>query len=134
MSAFRCRVSAILLMAARPAGRLRYNCLIAQLAHERGMSVGPKNDLDQMPDLADDFDFAVDERSMSGQRAVNEQCAESRRLKLSSCSRSANGGRGVAPAEPEPGHRGTAQLRHEHPPIAITCPCTAEQISDRATG
>ncbi|MFB8753114.1 endo alpha-1,4 polygalactosaminidase [Streptomyces parvulus] len=45
--------------------QLRYNRLIADLAHERGMAVGLKNDLDQIPELVDDFDFAV-----------NEQCAQ----------------------------------------------------------
>ncbi|MGW7285980.1 endo alpha-1,4 polygalactosaminidase [Streptomyces sp. NPDC054847] len=45
--------------------QLRYNRLIARLAHERGLSVGLKNDLDQIPELVGDFDFAV-----------NEQCAE----------------------------------------------------------
>lgn len=47
------------------ADQLRYNRLIARLAHDRGMSVGLKNDLDQIPQLVGDFDFAV-----------NEQCAE----------------------------------------------------------
>ncbi|MET9800757.1 endo alpha-1,4 polygalactosaminidase [Streptomyces sp. NPDC006368] len=47
------------------ADQLRYNRLIARLAHDRGLSVGLKNDLDQIPDLVGDFDFAV-----------NEQCAE----------------------------------------------------------
>ncbi|MGC9409840.1 endo alpha-1,4 polygalactosaminidase [Streptomyces sp. DZ1-3] len=45
--------------------QLRYNRLIAELAHERGMAVGLKNDLDQIPELVADFDFAV-----------NEQCAQ----------------------------------------------------------
>jgi hypothetical protein len=45
--------------------QLRYNRLIARLAHERGMAVGLKNDLDQIPRLVGDFDFAV-----------NEQCAQ----------------------------------------------------------
>ncbi|MEE1755161.1 endo alpha-1,4 polygalactosaminidase [Streptomyces sp. SP18CS02] len=47
------------------ADQLRYNRLIARLAHERGMAVGLKNDLDQIPELVGDFDFAV-----------NEQCAQ----------------------------------------------------------
>ncbi|MCX2179430.1 endo alpha-1,4 polygalactosaminidase [Streptomyces sp. SKN60] len=47
------------------ADQLTYNRLIARLAHERGLSVGLKNDLDQIPQLLPDFDFAV-----------NEQCAE----------------------------------------------------------
>ncbi|WP_420081016.1 endo alpha-1,4 polygalactosaminidase [Streptomyces sp. JL4002] len=45
--------------------QLRYNRLIARLAHDRGMAVGLKNDLDQIPQLVGDFDFAV-----------NEQCAQ----------------------------------------------------------
>ncbi|MER6984798.1 endo alpha-1,4 polygalactosaminidase [Streptomyces carpinensis] len=47
------------------ADQLRYNRLVAELAHDRGMAVGLKNDLDQIPQLAGDFDFAV-----------NEQCAQ----------------------------------------------------------
>ncbi|MGI5354823.1 endo alpha-1,4 polygalactosaminidase [Streptomyces sp. CA-252508] len=47
------------------ADQLRYNRLIARLAHDRGLAVGLKNDLDQIPQLLGDFDFAV-----------NEQCAE----------------------------------------------------------
>ncbi|MFC9814402.1 endo alpha-1,4 polygalactosaminidase [Streptomyces virginiae] len=47
------------------ADQLRYNRLIAKLAHDRGMAVGLKNDLDQIPQLVGDFDFAV-----------NEQCAQ----------------------------------------------------------
>ena len=34
-------------------------------AHDRGLAVGLKNDLDQIPELVGDFDFAV-----------NEQCAQ----------------------------------------------------------
>ncbi|MEU2624860.1 endo alpha-1,4 polygalactosaminidase [Streptomyces sp. NPDC007157] len=49
----------------KAADQLRYNRLIARLAHDRGMSVGLKNDLDQIPLLVADFDFAV-----------NEQCAQ----------------------------------------------------------
>lgn len=45
--------------------QLRYNRAIAKLAHDRGLSVGLKNDLGQIPQLVDDFQFAVD-----------EQCAE----------------------------------------------------------
>ncbi|OEJ96554.1 endo alpha-1,4 polygalactosaminidase [Streptomyces thermolilacinus] len=47
------------------ADQLRYNRLIARLSHERGLSVALKNDLDQIPELVGDFDFAV-----------NEQCAQ----------------------------------------------------------
>ncbi|MFF4584407.1 endo alpha-1,4 polygalactosaminidase [Streptomyces sp. NPDC001388] len=87
------------------ADQLRYNRLIARLAHERGMSVGLKNDLDQIPALVDDFDFAVNEQCaqydeceeltpfIEADKAVfhveyelptSRFCAESRRLKLSS--------------------------------------------------
>ncbi|MBT2489510.1 endo alpha-1,4 polygalactosaminidase [Streptomyces sp. ISL-96] len=45
--------------------QLAYNRMLASLAHERGLSVGLKNDLPQIPELVDDFDFAV-----------NEECAE----------------------------------------------------------
>lgn len=45
--------------------QLTYNRLVAKLAHDRGLSVGLKNDLDQIPQLVGDFDFAV-----------NEQCAQ----------------------------------------------------------
>ena len=45
--------------------QLAYNRMVAGLAHERGLSVGLKNDLEQIPELVDAFDFAV-----------NEQCAE----------------------------------------------------------
>jgi len=45
--------------------QLAYNRFIANEAHERGLSVALKNDLDQIEDLLDYFDFAV-----------NEQCAE----------------------------------------------------------
>jgi len=46
------------------ADQLRYNRLIAKIAHRHGLAVGLKNDLDQIPELEPDFDFAV-----------NEQCA-----------------------------------------------------------
>jgi hypothetical protein len=49
----------------KAADQLRYNRLIAKLAHDRGMAVGLKNDLAQIPALVGDFDFAV-----------NEQCAQ----------------------------------------------------------
>lgn len=45
--------------------QLAYNRMLADLAHERGMTIGLKNDLDQIPDLVGTFDFSV-----------NEQCAE----------------------------------------------------------
>jgi hypothetical protein len=45
--------------------QLIYNRLIAAEAHRRGLAVGLKNDLPQVKDLVNDFDFAV-----------NEQCFE----------------------------------------------------------
>ncbi len=47
------------------ADQLAFNRLIANAAHERGLAVGLKNDLDQIPRLVDHFDFSV-----------NEQCHE----------------------------------------------------------
>ncbi|MFI8092832.1 endo alpha-1,4 polygalactosaminidase [Streptomyces sp. NPDC086080] len=87
------------------ADQLRYNRLIARLAHERGLAVGLKNDLDQIPRLVDDFDFAVNEQCAqygecarltpfveAGKAVFHVEyelptgrfCADSRRLKLSS--------------------------------------------------
>ncbi len=43
------------------ADQLRFNRWLAQQAHVRGLAVGLKNDREQIPDLVDDFDFAVDE-------------------------------------------------------------------------
>lgn len=47
------------------AQQLAYNRMVADAAHARGMSIGLKNDLEQVADLADVYDFAI-----------NEQCAE----------------------------------------------------------
>jgi hypothetical protein len=47
------------------ADQLTYNRMLARLAHDRGLSIGLKNDLDQVNQLVGDFEFAV-----------NEQCAE----------------------------------------------------------
>lgn len=44
------------------AQQLTYNRMIAELAHRRGLAVGLKNDLDQVPALLPDFDFSVDEQ------------------------------------------------------------------------
>ena len=41
--------------------QLSFNRMIAELAHERSLTIGLKNDLDQIDDLVDDFDFAVNE-------------------------------------------------------------------------
>ncbi|MEC5200174.1 hypothetical protein RCH21_002417 [Arthrobacter sp. PL16] len=43
------------------ADQLAYNRAAAELAHARGLSVALKNDVDQIPDLVDDFDFAINE-------------------------------------------------------------------------
>ncbi len=79
--------------------------MIADIAHERGLSVGLKNDLPQIPELLDDFDFAVNEECAqydecalltpfieAGKAVFHVEyavptrrfCAESRRLKPSS--------------------------------------------------
>ncbi len=42
--------------------QLRYNRRLARLAHDAGMAVGLKNDLDQVPALHNAFDFAVVEQ------------------------------------------------------------------------
>lgn len=47
------------------ADQLAYNRMLASAAHARGLAIGLKNDLDQIVDLVDEFDFAV-----------NEQCFE----------------------------------------------------------
>jgi uncharacterized protein (TIGR03437 family) len=47
------------------ADQLAYNKYLAREAHNRGLSVGLKNDLDQIPQLLADFDWAL-----------NEQCFE----------------------------------------------------------
>lgn len=47
------------------ADQLAYNRMIADLAHQDGLGVALKNDVAQVPDLVNDFDFSID-----------EQCAE----------------------------------------------------------
>ncbi len=49
----------------KAADQLAYNKLIANEAHRRNLAVGLKNDINQIPNLLDYFDFAV-----------NEQCHE----------------------------------------------------------
>lgn len=44
------------------ADQLAYNRMLAGLAHDRGLAVGLKNDLDQVSTLAGLFDFSVDEQ------------------------------------------------------------------------
>jgi hypothetical protein len=46
----------------RAADQLAYNRMLAALAHERGLSIGLKNDLRQVPELVEDFDFAINEQ------------------------------------------------------------------------
>ncbi len=41
--------------------QLRYNRWLAEEAHKRGLSIGLKNDLDQIPDLVFYFDWALNE-------------------------------------------------------------------------
>jgi len=45
--------------------QLRYNLWLAQEAHVRGLSIGLKNDLNQIPDLVDHFDWALNEQCFS---------------------------------------------------------------------
>ncbi|MFI6470008.1 endo alpha-1,4 polygalactosaminidase [Streptomyces sp. NPDC050516] len=47
------------------ADQLAYNRMLSGIAHARGLAVGLKNDLQQIPELVPDFEFAV-----------NEQCAQ----------------------------------------------------------
>ncbi len=41
--------------------QIKFNKLLAEKAHERGMSIGLKNDGDQAKDLAEDYDFGITE-------------------------------------------------------------------------
>lgn len=47
------------------ADQLDYNRFLADEAHARGLSIGLKNDLDQIADLVDDFDWALNEECSS---------------------------------------------------------------------
>lgn len=85
--------------------QLRFNRMLAEMAHERGLAIGLKNDLGQVAELAEVFDFAVVEQCAEFGECgdvvpfvdrgkpvfhaeydlpVSEFCAESRRLGLSS--------------------------------------------------
>ncbi|MEW1632482.1 endo alpha-1,4 polygalactosaminidase [Streptomyces sp. NPDC093801] len=85
--------------------QLAYNRMIAEIAHARGLSVGLKNDLPQIPQLEGVFDFAVNEECaqfgecdalspfikagkavfhVEYKGATSGFCPEARRLKLSS--------------------------------------------------
>jgi hypothetical protein len=48
-----------------PADQLRFNRWIAAMAHERGLSAGLKNDLEQIPELVEFFEFVVDEECVA---------------------------------------------------------------------
>ena len=49
----------------RAADQLAYNRWLANAAHERGLAIALKNDLDQVRDLVDYFDFAINEECFS---------------------------------------------------------------------
>jgi hypothetical protein len=42
--------------------QLVYNKMLAQIAHARNLSIGLKNDVDQIASLVNDFDFAINEQ------------------------------------------------------------------------
>ena len=41
--------------------QLNYNLMLAEITHQRGMLIGLKNDITQIPDLVDAYDFAISE-------------------------------------------------------------------------
>ncbi|WP_416208449.1 endo alpha-1,4 polygalactosaminidase [Chloroflexus sp.] len=41
--------------------QLAYNRFLAFAAHERGLAIGLKNDIEQIPELVDDFDWMINE-------------------------------------------------------------------------
>lgn len=47
------------------ADQLEYNRWLAEQAHARNLSIGLKNDVDQIPDLVEHFDWALNEECMS---------------------------------------------------------------------
>ncbi len=47
------------------ADQLAYNIFLAREAHQRGLSIGLKNDLDQVPELVAHFDWALNEVCLS---------------------------------------------------------------------
>jgi hypothetical protein len=53
------------------AHQLAFNRFVARLAHDRGLSVALKNDVEQIPQLVGDFDFAVNEEC-----AAYRECAK----------------------------------------------------------
>jgi hypothetical protein len=93
------------------ADQLRFNRFVARLAHDRGLSVALKNDVEQVPDLVRDFDFTVNEQCAeygecaglkpfiaAGKAVLHAEydlppsayCAQSRRLRLSSLRKNLN--------------------------------------------
>lgn len=44
--------------------QIAYNRFLASEAHDRGLSIGLKNDVDQVAELVDDFDWALNEECM----------------------------------------------------------------------
>lgn len=48
-----------------PEDQIAYQRALAREAHARGLAIGLKNDPDQLPDLADDVDFAVNEECVA---------------------------------------------------------------------
>ncbi|MEV5749967.1 endo alpha-1,4 polygalactosaminidase [Actinoallomurus sp. NPDC052308] len=85
--------------------QLAFNRMLASVAHQKGLAVGLKNDLGQIPTLVKDFDFAVNEQCAEYDECsalkpfitagkpvfhaeydlpLSKFCAESKRLKLSS--------------------------------------------------
>lgn len=53
------------------ANQLTYNKALAQWAHDRGMSAALKNDIDQIPQLWQDFDFAINEECNAYNECAN---------------------------------------------------------------
>jgi hypothetical protein len=53
------------------AHQLAFNRFVARLAHDRGLSVALKNDVEQVPELVGDFDFAINEEC-----AAYDECAK----------------------------------------------------------
>ncbi|AEV81254.1 hypothetical protein ACWT_0242 [Actinoplanes sp. SE50] len=96
---------------ASAADQLRFNRFVARLAHDRGLSVALKNDVEQAAELVGDFDFTVNEECAAfaecsrltpfiraGKAVLHaeydlapaEYCAESHRLRLSSLHKNRN--------------------------------------------
>ena len=100
------------------ADQLRFNRFVARLAHERGLSVALKNDVEQVPELVRYFDFTVNEQCAeydecaglkpfiaAGKAVLHAEydllpsayCAQSRRLRLSSLHKNLNLDAAVTP-------------------------------------